>query len=205
MPPTDSTKRTPRKATPSLSAPIDPPAMPMPPEDKYAPTAWSAEALDDGPQDFTVPSGQTCLVRRPGVERLLREGVLFESDTLTTLVHENLELVEKGKPPVEVSMEELMSDPDKFEELMSTTDRIVAACVLKPSIERALNDPTNRKPGVIYTDMIALEDKFAILEFALGGSRGLAPFLAGSSEGVGGVPARQSTRRPAKRAAARKR
>jgi hypothetical protein len=175
--------------------------MPMPPEDKYAPTAWSQGPAADGAQDFTVPSGQTCLVRRPGVERLLREGVLFESDTLTTMVHENIERIESGKPEQEVDIESLLSDPKKFGELMETTDRIVEACVLKPTVRRELNDPTNREEGIVYTDDISMEDKFAILEFALGGSRDLAGFRGGSAEAVGGVPARQGTRRPTKRTA----
>ncbi len=52
--------------------------------DPYAATAWGQSANDPTPTDLTVPSGQRCLVRRPGLEQLLREGVLFETD-----VHEH--------------------------------------------------------------------------------------------------------------------
>jgi hypothetical protein len=198
MPPTPR-KTSARKAT----TPAEPPAMPMPPQDKYAPTAWTGSS-DGEPEDLTVPSGQTCLVRRPGIEQLLREGVLFDSDTLSTIVHENIQRVERGLPQKEIDIEEFMRDPVKFQELLNTTDRIVCACVLKPTVKRTPNDPTGRQPGVVYTDMIALEDKFAILEFALGGSRTLASFREGPGEGVGGVRPRKGTSGPTKRTARRK-
>jgi hypothetical protein len=172
--------------------------------DPYAPTAWGENANDPTPTDLTVPSGQRCLVRRPGLEQLLREGVLFETDTLTTMVYENVEQVEKGKAPVPVDFEALMSDPEKFDSLMSTVDRITVAVVVKPRLERPPNDITLRKEGVVYVDSVALEDKFAILDFALGGSRGLAGFPGGPTPNVGGVPARQGTRGPAKRTPRRK-
>lgn len=218
MPPTDdnTSKATPRKRTAKKAepqaivtrspvAPAESPNAPLLPEDPYAPSTWGSASTEDGPQDLIVPSGQKCLVRRPGVETLLREGVLFESDTLTTLVHENIERIEKGLPQKDVDMEAMLADPAKFAEVMNTTDRIVCAVVLKPAVMRAPNDITNRKPSQIYTDMVALEDKFAILEFALGGTRALADFRIGSESVVGSVRTRQSTSGPTKRPPRRKR
>jgi hypothetical protein len=188
MPPTTRKSTTPRKATAEDVA-----------GDPYVVTAWGNSAADPTPTDLTVPSGQRCLVRRPGLEQLLREGVLFQADMLTSMVHENIELAEKGQKPKDVDFEELMNDPQKFDELMSTVDRILCAVVVRPALQRAPNDVTNRKAGVVYTDSVAIEDKFFIMDFALGGARGLAGFPGGPSTDVGGVPARQGSRRPAKR------
>lgn len=188
MPPT-TRKSTTRKATVEDVA-----------GDPYAVTAWGNSSADPTPTDLTVPSGQKCLVRRPGLEQLLREGVLFQADMLTSMVYENIELSEKGQKPKDVSFEELMGDPEKFDDLMTTVDRILCAVVIRPALQRPPNDPTNRKDGVVYTDTVAIEDKFFIMDFALGGARGLAGFPGGPNENVGGVSTRQGSRRPAKRA-----
>lgn len=198
MPPT-------RRKSTTVTASIDEVPQTAPSQsDPYAVTAWGQSPSDPTPTDLTVPSGQRCLVRRPGLEALLREGVLFQSDTLTTLVHENIEQVEKGQTPKEIDFEELMSNPEKFEALMQTVDRILCAVVVKPPIQRTPNDPTNRKSGVVYADSVAIEDKFFIMDFALGGARGLAGFPGGPTADVGGVPARKGTAGPAKRAARRR-
>lgn len=169
MPPTPQDRKPPRKTAPRKPKPT--PAS----TDKYAATTWgSAEGLTT--EDFIVPSGQTCLVRRPGVEQLLLEGVLFETDYLTTLVQENIDLVEKGRPSREITVDELMKDPETFKQVVATVDRIVCAVVVKPPVQRPPNDITLRENGQVYVDTISLVDRFAILEFALGGSRALADF-----------------------------
>ena len=185
MPPTT------RKTTPTAPAVV---------EDKYAPTAWVSSG--NGLQDLTVPSGQTCLVRRPGVEGLLTENVLFETDFLSTIIQDNITLAEKGVAPKEVDLRELTKDPKKMAELVFTVDKIVCAVVVKPVVKRVPDNPLNRQNGVVYTDMIDLTDKLFIVDFALGGSGALETFPEKSTASVGGVQRRQGTRRPAKSTAA---
>jgi hypothetical protein len=158
-----------------------------------------------GPEPLTVPSGETCMVRRPGLQQLVTEGVLHDTDILTTIVQENIDQAEKGVEPSEVNYLDILKDKKKFEAMMHTTDRIVCAVVVKPKVLMVPNDVTSRRspaPGeeaFIYADMIDLEDKMFIVNYAVGGSRKLEPFRAGPGKDVGAVPARKATSRPTKR------
>ena len=58
------------------------------PEGKYAPTAWGSNADSMG-TDLVFPSGQVALVRRPGLQGLLKEGILHNLDTLTPFIEEH--------------------------------------------------------------------------------------------------------------------
>ena len=191
MPPTA------RKTTTKSTMDTTPAAPAAPVEDKYAPTAWGSS--ESPLQDLTVPSGQTCLVRRPGVEGLLVEGLLFETDFLSTIIHDNVVLAEKGIEAKPVDLEKITQDPKKLAELFRTVDKIVCAVVVKPHVKRPPDNMLNRQAGVVYTDMIDMADKMFIVDFAIGGSSDLDSFLAQPSPGVGGVQNRARSSVPAKR------
>jgi len=154
--------------------------MPTNEENKYAPTTWGGRTGED----LTVPSGQLCKVRRPGPTALINEGVLHSMDQLTAIVDSYVTQVE-GKPKVNV--DELMKQPSKITEMFHIVDRVVCATVLEPKVEMTPNDSTARKPGVIYTDMIDIEDRFFIFQFVLGGSNDLKSFRKESEALVGDV------------------
>lgn len=170
-------------------------------KDPYAPTAWGNSEVG-GLTDLTVPSGQLCLVRRPGIEGLLKEGVLRDIDSFTALVNtKHVERVKgkKGKPSDRAKkskdttadeIAELLKDPDKMVNVMHTVDRVVCHVVVKPSIQMTPNDPTSRKAGVVYADMVELTDKMFIFNFVVGGSRDIERFLDESQGAVGDLDAR---------------
>lgn len=166
-------------------------AQPIPvPEDptsKYAPDAWVSGGIG-GMEDFRVPSGQLCLVRRPGMEGLMKSGVLHNVDSLSQIVNEKHLKRAKGKAD-EINMSSLMEDEEGLEQVMTVIDKVICHCVVKPEIFRAPNDVTLRKPGVVYTDMVDLVDKMAIFNFVVGGTRDMESFRAGLDELVGGVEA----------------
>ena len=166
--------------------------------DRYAPTAWQSEYLED----LTVPSGQLCQVRRPGLQGLIREGILDKMDVLTALVNDkHVERVKKGKRPNRVA--EITDDPIKLVEVLGSVDKVVAHIVVQPTVVRPVvieeddnGDPVERpmadderKPGTIYTDMLDVEDKMFLFNYAVGGTRDIERFRRESRTAVGSVDA----------------
>lgn len=149
-------------------------------DDKYAATSWASEKFSD----LTVPSGQLCQVRRPGVQGLIAVGILDKVQGLTTLVGE--EHVKRVKGQQKIDVQGFMKDSSKIEEAMVTIDKIVCYVVNQPSIKLAYKtSPTgvatilldqDREEGQIYSDMVDFEDKMFIFHFAVGGSRDLERF-----------------------------
>lgn len=163
-------------------------AVPVPgdPGDKYAPNAWLASGVGQM-EDLTVPSGQTCLVRRPGLEGLIKAGVLRNVDNLSAIVNERHVKKSKKGAQSSVNVDSILQDPQALESIMHTVDKAVCYCVVKPEIVMAPNDITLREQGVVYTDMIDIEDKMFIFNFVVGGTRDLETFRGGLNDAVGGV------------------
>lgn len=159
----------------------------------YTPNVWGSGSADPF-SDLVVPSGQMCLVRRPGVEALLKAGVLNDMDTFTQIVRKkHLEPNESGGESRSVGSEEiaeLLEDPAKMDNVLHTIDRIVCYVVVKPEVWMTPNDVTNRQRGDhVYADQIDLADKMFILNYAVGGSRDLERFRRELNKSVGDLDA----------------
>ena len=192
-------QRAPRKRTAATVTEAPPPTPPN--GDKYAPSTWGAVSAYE---DLRTPTGQLCLVRRPGLEGLIKAGIVSNFDMLTKLVGDQAERVKTGKEPKsdEETMNEIMGDPEKLIEMMRVIDKIVIYVVVKPEIQTAPNDPTRRDPRVIYDDMIDMDDKMFIMNFALGGVRDLSRFREQYDTALGSVgdqPEAQDQAEPAVR------
>jgi hypothetical protein len=179
--------RRPRKTATKKTAPSE--------ESKFAPTTWGSGGIGQL-TELTVPTGQLCLVRRPGTQGLLEAGILHNVDSLTALV--NTKHVRRVKGKEEINVESLMSDPENVQTLMHTIDRIVCYVVVKPDVHMTPNDITQRDPEKIYADMIDIEDKMFIMNFAVGGTRDLERFRGELADAVGSVAPSERTRRSAK-------
>lgn len=153
-------------------------------EDRYAPTAWASGGAGQ-PEDLEMPSGQWALVARPGPEGLIKAGIIQSLDALTGIVQGELIPNAEGTPKIDAA--KLMANPKAITDVMHTMDRIVCHVVQKPKVEMTPNDVTRRKDGVIYADMVDLEDKMFIMNFAMGGTRDLETFRQESAKHVGGV------------------
>lgn len=158
-------------------------------EQRYVPTTWGAGASGEVLEDITVPSGQLCLVRRPGVEGLLKAGVLHQLDTLTQLVQSNLN--SKGSNATDETVMDIMADPEKLASMMRVLDKILIYVVVKPEIQSTPDDVTRRENGVIYADMVDLMDKMFLMNYAVGGTRDLERFRAEHTNAMGSVAAVQ--------------
>lgn len=197
--PQDKREKKPAKkkaAKPSFREPVEADT-----EGKYAATSWGASTgTANAPHDLEVPSGQVCLVRRPGVEGLLTAGVLQDIDTLTALVGETIDSKTKkpgeASPAPEIDMNEILKNPERMTAVLHTVDRTICAVVVKPPIYMAPNDVTLRKSGVIYTDMVDLTDKMFIFQYVVGGSADLESFRAELDEAVGSLDTEQGVEDP---------
>lgn len=161
--------------------------MPNVQDNKYAATQWGGEVLED----LTVPSGQLCQVRRPGVQGLIEAGIIHSLDSLTGIVQNELIPTAEGKQKVDVK--KVLDNPDALVNILHLTDRVAVHVVVQPKVEMAPNDVTLRKPGVIYADMLDIQDKMFILNYALGGTRDLETFRKESSALVGSVEPEQES------------
>lgn len=154
------------------------------PDVRYAPQQWGG-SNDAGLEDLVCPSGQMCLVRRPGTEGLIKAGILRDLDSLTALVNEEHVKRVKGVPQIDIAT--LMKDPENITNILHVTDRVVCYVVVKPEVQMAPNSPALRQSGVIYTDMVDLDDKMFILNFAVGGTRDLETFRKERQQLVGSL------------------
>lgn len=181
-----TTRRTDRERPINTAQPV---SNQEPVDSKYAPNTWLSAGTAGAPEDLTVPSGQTCLIRRPGLEGLLKAGVLRNLDTLSALVDQkHLKKTQKGAPS-RVNVKSLMQDPEALSDIMHAVDKVVCYCVLKPEVHRTPDDQTRRQPGLVYADMISIEDKMFIFNYVVGGTRDLERFRTELSESVGGLEA----------------
>jgi hypothetical protein len=158
--------------------------------------------------DLELPSGEMCQVKRPGVQGLLKAGVLHSMDALTAIVQQDTIPTAEGKPKVDV--QKIMDDPEKFNTMMETVDKIVIHVVTEPklvtpAITQAMVDdpetaftaadlgrelePEERDPELVYIDYVDMMDRMFIMNFAVGGSADLVQFRKETADVVGSVPA----------------
>ncbi len=137
---------------------------------RYTATAWGGEVH----HDLTVPSGQLCLCKRPGVQGLIKAGLIDDLDALTSLVDQKHVSRVKGKPTV--NTQALMKDPQSIMRVLELADRVVAHVVVEPSVQLPPENDADRVKGQVYTDMIDEEDKMFIMNWAMGGQADLESF-----------------------------
>lgn len=163
-------------------------------DDKYAATKWGGETT----VDLEVPSGQLCLARRPGLNGLLKAGVLHDIDPFLPLVDDHVARVEGKIDPAKAEEQknqqilDIFKDPAKFQTIEHMLDRVLCYVVLKPQILHTPNDVTQRQPDKIYADMIDLVDKLFILDWCVGGASDVASFRKKFSAALGNLADVQS-------------
>lgn len=167
--------------------------------DRYAAQTWGTTG---GTEDFTTPSGQLCLIRKIDVQGLMQAGLMNDLDAIMSVVGNKHIMKAKGVRTVD--MEKALEKPEMMTRLMHLIDRTVTHIVVKPEVQMAPNDVTKRKQGVIYTDMISLEDKSAIFEYATSEIEDAATFRTDADGDVGAVDDEPSAPVPPKQPRKRK-
>jgi hypothetical protein len=83
--------------------------------------------------DVTTPSGALCEVKRPGVNGLIKAGILDSMDSLTAIVAQDTIPNAEGRPKIDV--QSVLEDPSKFNDMTDMLDKIVMYCVTQPKLE----------------------------------------------------------------------
>ena len=149
-------------------------------------------------EPLTLPSGNTCLVKRPGMEKLLNAGVL--PDNLTPIAMEAVKAAEigpqdhkkpKGENEVDKElMEKFLAEEGAIEGIFAAFDKVTAMCVIQPPVRYHMKEiPSESVPSswveipqeerdenFLYTDDVDQEDKIFIFNFVVGGTRDLERF-----------------------------
>lgn len=165
-------------------------------------------------QELELPSGERCQVRKPGIQGLIRAGVLHSVDTLTAIVQNETIPNAQGRPVTDIAA--VVKDADQFDKMMALVDKIVVYTVTQPQVlnsvrpikdEQGLdkkdeNDETiveqipddERLEGddVVYTDWIDDMDKMYIMEFAVGGTADLQQFRSQAATSLGSLHPREA-------------
>lgn len=162
--------------------------------------------------ELGLPSGETCLVIRPGVQGLIRMGILDSLDSLTSLVQ--TELIEAQDPrKAQKAVAALAERPEDLAKAMDLMDKVTECVVVEPSVVRPIQRDDAGKPilldgkeiplldserddEVFYTDDVDIDDKMFIFQYVVGGTNDLQQFRNESAELLGGVPTLQDVSLP---------
>lgn len=165
----------------------------MPPINKV----WASNAGSNDTSEITVPSGQTCRVRRIGIEGMIAAGILAEADALTAIVSEGPVADGKARmrghkrPAAEQEMIDdrammvrLLKDQSGLQSIITLVDKAVPLIVVEPVVmlhyevdddgKQTMLSKLRRaaiekeNPGVVFTDQIDLVDKMHLFEWATG-------------------------------------
>lgn len=179
-------------------------------------TAASAWKRQKG-EALELPSGNVALVKRPGPQVLLQEGIM--PDTLMPIV---TQAIQKGKGMKPTDLD--LNDPAVVTDMIDSIDRLLVKVVVEPKVayHKCLKTPEmggvtagpahevwvvipeelrdgetecpncgkvhEHEDAIIYADDVELEDKFFVFNYAVGGTRDLERFRSQQSAGLGDVP-----------------
>lgn len=141
--------------------------------------------------DLTVPSGQTCKARRPGMDAFIREGLI--PNNLLPIVRKAM----SGKDPDYKEFLEGMDD-NMLEDIVRLVDAITIKVVVEPPLFPIPADPAEQRfHDRIYVDDVDFEDKMFIFQWAVGGTADLERFRAEQRSALATVPSGADVERPA--------
>lgn len=153
--------------------------------------------------DLRVPSGALCQVRRPGVQGLIKSGILDSFDSLTALV--KTEHFDRNDPAAKEKADSAAAtafaeDPSQVLAGFAMIDRLVAAVVAQPALWADSKGPKEtdaayaaraaeaERDGAIPCSNVDLEDRIFIMNWAVGGSADLAEFREGLGSTLADLP-----------------
>jgi hypothetical protein len=152
-----------------------------------------------------LPSGNVCLVKRPGLPQLLSANVL--PDLLTPIAQSAIAMGQNGtvsSQKVDEEIKGILKSEEGLASLLESFARVTAFCVIEPKckyhkrkVETVRMDGVDakwedipedeREQGTLYTDIVDMDDQMFIFNFVVGGSSDLTQFRAESGQSLGGV------------------
>ena len=152
-------------------------ARPRPASVKGAPgtvtsaSSWKKQSVEG--TLITVPSGNTALVRAPGMQVFLTEGVI--PNGLMSLVQEAMV---SGQAPKGLDESEFLKDPATLQQIIDLADAVTVYCCIDPKVQPAPRDEEgnvlpfgdeSRDIDTLFVDEVDFMDKMFIFNFAVGG------------------------------------
>lgn len=176
-------------------------------DNKYAVTGWKRKS-DDG-FDFTLPSGQVCLIKKLRMETIAELGLMNDLDSFTGAIIPEPSKKAKGKGAKVLTeaeqeretMKAMLKDKESFNRMLVTVNKVVVACVLEPKVHEAPAPDGERDEDLVYTDDIEFEDKMLIFQEVFEGMSSFESFRKGQGDVVGTMAEVTSAEVPTKRAA----
>lgn len=122
-------------------------------------STW-AKSGPNNTEDLLLPSGEQVLAKRPGMQGLMRAGLLTGLDSLTALVQTehvakaaSKKAKGRGAPPTTAPTPtpadalKLISEPGKLEEMLTMLSRVVKFCVVRPTVLLHFRDVEDPRDG----------------------------------------------------------
>lgn len=144
---------------------------------------WKATS---GGTELEVPSGNVALVRAPGMQVFIEQGLI--PNTLMPIVQK---AISEKKPP---NMEELEITEESLAQMVEMIDAVAIYCVIEPALTTNKNPDgelipeKDRDEELLYVDEVDVQDKLFIFQFAVGGVRDLERFRKQQEQAMESLP-----------------
>jgi hypothetical protein len=129
--------------------------------------------------ELKVPSGNTCLARRVGMDVFLREGMV--PNTLLPIIRQAMNTGEAPKLELNDIDDTMLLD------IMRLVDAVTVYVIQEPAVQPAPAAGVQREDDVLYVDDVDLDDKMFIFNWAVGGTADLERFRAEQGSFVGAL------------------
>lgn len=175
---------------------------------------WGSSPIQGAEEELTLPSGQTCRARRMTIESVISTGLASQVDILTAVVDKHTRDIKGGNkvpdgPAIDHS---ILKDQEALSTIIGLADQLMPHIVISPKVYlhfadvmvgktsvRKMIPVEGREAGRIYTDMIALDDKMHLFQWAMGGLEEFSSFRREAPGNVGAVEPRKRAKGKAKR------
>jgi hypothetical protein len=150
-----------------------------------------SSSIDTSPHPLDLPSGNTCLMKRPGIQAFITAGLI--PNPLMEVIQGMLKDAQGGKSTsADQFAAELTGDPDKLQAAFDLADNVTVDVVVDPVVLPVPPPDVEREADALYVDTIDLDDKMFILQYCMGGTADLDRFRQESDSALGSVPAGES-------------
>jgi hypothetical protein len=166
--------------------------------------------------ELLLPSGETCLARRPGIQAFFAAGIIPNS--LMGIMTKAMEGKDIQDATLQKELGNILAEPEKLQEMFHLMDNITIYCVVEPAVrsDRWTNDDVTaglaskaqvgtviphsvRDEELLYIDEVDDDDKNFVFNWAVGGTSDLEQFRVEQNQLMESVSASQVVGRTAKR------
>lgn len=137
--------------------------------------------------DLTLPSGNVCLAKRPGMDTMMAHGKV--PNTLMPVIQDAIKKAKGGKDvtTADLDLASLYDDPEKMASILDFQNAVVLATVIEPPLLPVPAAESERDEDLLYIDEIDVLDRSFLFQWAMGGSADLERFRSGLAEALADI------------------